>query len=791
MLSPRWRKVIRDVWDNRPRTALVVLAIAVGVAAFGGVFSARAILLADWRRGYTATTPAQIIILGSDYDRGVVQAVAAMREVQTVEGRSSYPLQISSPDGTVYTLTLTVPPDLSQMDVDRLVLEDGRWPLERELMLERMSAGLLGVQPGDRLTVSLPDGRNLGLLLVGTAHDYLASPATDVSPFLAGYVTPETLRQLGHPGTYDELHIVTTDPAASNEALSVIANRMCDRIEADGYPVSGVTAQQLTDHWAAQVIDGLTAIMVGIGLFSLLLGIFLVINTISAILVQQTRQIGMMKAVGARGRDVVGIYLAIVGIFGGLGLLVAVPLGIGLAYGVITFLNDSMLNLDILRFRLPGWVLGLQMAAALGVPLLAALSPVLKEARATPHAALTDYGVSAGFATRQREGHSPIRLPASLLLTARNLFRRRGRAILTLATLTLAGTIFMSVVNVRGGFMDELSAMFRMIGHDIQIPLERPYPLRQLNEFAARMPGVTSAEGWLGFSVRRIRADGSKGEPFTLLGQPVPSDYTDPVLLDGRWLLPDDQGALVIGSEILRLEPDLQVGDTIELEIDQRPTTWTVVGIARVYALPNAYANRDYLSQVTHLEGQGKILYIGTAQHDADTQQQVADDLQDRMQRAGMKIGPIMTQQTLIGVYIGVVDFVMYFLVLMAILLAVIGGLGLAGTMSVNLIERTREIGIMRAVGASGGAIGWMVVSEALLLGLMSWLLAAIISLPFSAGFSAFAGTALMDRPLPPVYQPGGYLLWLVVVEIIAALASLLPARRASRISVREALAYE
>ena len=88
------------------------------------------------------------------------------------------------------------------------------------------------------------------------------------------------------------------------------------------------------------------------------------------------------------------------------------------------------------------------------------------------------------------------------------------------------------------------------------------------------------------------------------MGQPIPSAFTDPVMLEGRWLLPDDQNALVIGSEVWRSEPDLHVGDTIVLEIGQQETRWEVVGIVQMYAMTWGYANLDYLARLTDMTGQ-------------------------------------------------------------------------------------------------------------------------------------------------------------------------------------------
>jgi putative ABC transport system permease protein len=127
----------------------------------------------------------------------------------------------------------------------------------------------------------------------------------------------------------------------------------------------------------------------------------------------------------------------------------------------------------------------------------------------------------------------------------------------------------------------------------------------------------------------------------------------------------------------------------------------------------------------------------------------------------------------------------------MALLLAVVGGLGLAGTMSLNVLERTREIGVMRSIGASNGSVRSVVMVEGMLIGLISWAIGAVLSIPASLGFSTAVGMAFMGRPLVFSFSIQGVIAWLVLALAVAAVASLLPAQRAAQISVRESLAYE
>jgi putative ABC transport system permease protein len=113
------------------------------------------------------------------------------------------------------------------------------------------------------------------------------------------------------------------------------------------------------------------------------------------------------------------------------------------------------------------------------------------------------------------------------------------------------------------------------------------------------------------------------------------------------------------------------------------------------------------------------------------------------------------------------------------------------GTMSLNVLERTREIGVMRAYGASSRAVFRIVIVEGLVIGMMSWILAIGLSIPFSMILARAIGLSFMDYPMPASFSMSGIFLWALLVIVISILASFLPALRAVRLTVTQVLAYE
>jgi putative ABC transport system permease protein len=130
-------------------------------------------------------------------------------------------------------------------------------------------------------------------------------------------------------------------------------------------------------------------------------------------------------------------------------------------------------------------------------------------------------------------------------------------------------------------------------------------------------------------------------------------------------------------------------------------------------------------------------------------------------------------------------------LVFMSLLVVAVGVLGLSSAMGINVLERSREIGILRSIGAGTHAITRMVVAEGLVIGFISWCAASILAWPLSAFLAERFGMIFFEAPLTFAVSGQGLAIWLGLVALCAAGASLGPGLRAAKIPVREAIAWE
>ncbi len=172
-------------------------------------------------------------------------------------------------------------------------------------------------------------------------------------------------------------------------------------------------------------------------------------------------------------------------------------------------------------------------------------------------------------------------------------------------------------------------------------------------------------------------------------------------------------------------------------------------------------------------------------------QMELGQALEEGYRGSGFRVQQMQTIAQLRTLIATVFNVIIIFLLFMALLLGIVGGLGLMGTMSINVIERTREIGVMRAIGASDGAVLRIVLLEGVIIGLISWIIGGLLALPASYFLTNTVGTILLQASPSYVFSVSGAILWLFIVMFLAGIASFIPARSASKLTIREVLSYE
>ncbi|MEW5961090.1 MAG: ABC transporter permease, partial [Chloroflexota bacterium] len=635
----------------------MILSLAAGVFGVGVIMNTQAILDRNLTTGFAAVNPASATLVTDAFDDDWVKAVRRMPEIQEAEGRRKVTVRLQVGPDKWLDLELYAIDDYDAMPINKVRPEGGAWPPPKhQLLLERSAlqlTDLASVAIGDTLIVRTPDDNWHELHLAGFAFDFNKTPAPGASKAY-GYISLDTLEGLGQPRDYNELSFVVLENRLDEVHIRQVAAQVTDKLEKSGRTVYATNIPTPGEHPLQKPISAMLLILGTLGSLSLLGSGFLVVNMISALMAQQVRQIGLMKAIGARTNQVMSLYLAIIFILGLLALAIALPLTIGGARLLATFFA-TMLNLKVNNFQVPYPVLAAQAAIGLIVPFAATLYAIRIGTQITVREAISDYGVSqesVGPGRLDRVLERIRNLPWIFLLSWRNLFRRKERLALTLTTLSLSGALFITVASARASLLYTNDYSFAYRQYDLRVDLSRPYRVGKIEREALSTPGIVKAESFNVIApVNRLRSDGSKSDDLLLLAWPDGTAMFQPPLVQGRSLVPQERQAVVVNTALLRDEPDLKLGDKIVLKfercelcdgvekVEERETTWQIVGIfEETMAPPTIYVNNSAFTHVAGGVGRATTVWVMTAQREVEFVTKVIKELERQFEQADLRV---------------------------------------------------------------------------------------------------------------------------------------------------------
>lgn len=816
-MNTAWKKAIRDFWRERARTALVVLAIALGISGFAALLSSYAILLRELNLGYLATNPASATLRTDVIDQELLAAVAANREVSDAESRRVVSGRIKAGPAEWRNLTLFVIKDFASIHISTLKPQQGAWPPgPGELLIERDAFQVARARIGDAVAVKTSSGKEQTLRVAGSVHDVGQAQAR-MENIVYGYISPETLTRLGEEPYLDQLKILVAQNRFDERHIRNVVEDVRRLFESRGHPVHRVEVPRPGKHPHADLTGLLLLVIASFGLFVLLLSGILVVNLLTALMASQVRQIGIMKVVGGRRWQIALIYLGQALLLGMAAMVVALPPGL-LGSRLLCRYMAVFLNFDINSFAVPVWVYLLVAAVGLVVPLLAAAYPVWKGSGISAHQALAAFGVSqSNFGTISFE-----RLVAGIggrarpmLLAVRNSFRRRARLALTLVTLAVGGLFFMTALNVRVSMINTLDHLFAMKKFDLSVGLGAMYPFERIERAVSKVSGVVQAEGWIttegalpvedvlppqaaGGGAHAIRLGVGHGgaaagsDRFALIALPPATNLLKLDIISGRSLQSGDVDALVVNTALASRSAQMKVGSLVSIRIGHVHTSLRLVGIAReAFSLPVAYVPRNYIEHRGDHPQMVNNLRLVLNKTDAASIESIKASLDRNLEAEGIRALSTISKadsrfefdQHMLMIYVA--------LIIMSCVIGGVGGLGLSTTISLSVLERRREMGVLRAIGASPSMIWLIVVAEAGAIAVLSWGLAAIAAWPVSKGLGNLLLKLAFKSGLDFSFEPRGHVIWLAVSLALAVVSSFLPAWRASRFTIREALAYE
>jgi ABC-type lipoprotein release transport system permease subunit len=433
------------------------------------------------------------------------------------------------------------------------------------------------------------------------------------------------------------------------------------------------------------------------------------------------------------------------------------------------------------------------MLASLLLPALLSISILLKGTRISVKAALSDYGIVQQAAGREYSFLKKLRLSDRFILAIRNSQRNIGRLMVTIFAMAFGVAIFSTGFNVRQSLWELLSGYKEEMRYDVQVVLNNPISKDDALQPFKSLDNVKVVETWLGgrgeIQSKIISTNLGAG----IVALPANSELLKLKIRNGRWLMPSKDFEIVINQQALELYKNPAIGATINLAIGNKNITAKLVGVTQQFERPKIYVDiKQYDSLLNRDHLVNTITFVAKNNNFKDVVA-LKKNIEKAIVPTGLDVAYVMSQAERVKIIYDHLDIILSTIILLSFLVLVVSAVGMASATGINIWERTREIGVMRAIGATPKMIYALFVNEGMITCTISILLGLLLSYPLSQLASVFFGKLMLGEGsvLQYAFSPLGFLITIIVTLLFGWLASRIPAKSAIKISTHKALSYE
>ncbi|MFO7589647.1 MAG: FtsX-like permease family protein [Acidimicrobiia bacterium] len=798
MASALLRKSLTDLTRRRARTVFTVFTLAIAVASIaffavptlidGGMQEeVRAGRLAD------ATVTMRPLELTADD----LSALEALPNVEAVEPRSRLATRVLVGERRAPARVIGVR-DVDAQSVDLVRVESGALPGPGEVMADVQNAnvGVYDGSTGDAVVVvgigvgdsATPAGERVELRISGVGRSLPGGEQVQDENVVVLYATAETVAALGADRGYGELALRFDDPSPDAAVDTVQAvRRYLDTVPGfTGF--TNLPAIRAPGDWPGKADTETFAQLLGvITLLALLSALVLVSNTMTTLVAEQTGEIGIMRAIGARRRQVAAVYLKTALLLGALGAALGIVLGIVLSNLLARYFGSLFWAIDV-PVGVDTTVVLVSLAVGLLAPPLAAWPAIRRSVRVDLREALESTGSAVGSQDRADRLIRRARfLPRTTQIGLRNVGRRKRRSFATTLIVALAVGNLLAFLGVAAAVTETSQGSWSDHLEDVRVwttGRERFDP--RAEQVIRATDGVAEVHPAL---VNAVELDGEDAFVWGVPHEPL-FRYR---ITDGRWFEAAEETAsarvAVIENNIAKAT-GVDVGDRVTLETAAGPVDFDIVGRASNQQENGTvlFVPLTTLRALLGSETQVSTYWIKATSPEPAVVDRTTALLEDRLTALGYDVATEITYiaerdeiaaNRSLTSSIGVLGF----------LIVAMSMVGLANAITMSIVERTREVGILRCIGARARDVRRIFLAEGMALALAGWLLGIPLGYALNR-LIVWLIDEVVKVEIPVVYPPLNVLLALGGTVVLALVITLLPIRRAVRFRPGDALRY-
>ena len=789
MTSALVRKSWTDLSRRPVRAVLTILTLALAVASFGILavpsLTNRAMTAeVTQARLYDLRVPIEEISLSPTQ----LQELGRLPNVTGVAAHSLFVTRTLI-DGRRVDTEMWGVANFADQPIDQVITTTS--PEQNQVLVDVRDAmsGISGAKAGDTLEVQRADGTYRALPVVGSGRAMAFNQDT-VTGDLVLYATETAVQALGGFSGVNllEFRLHNTSKSAAQATLSEVRSFLAAQPHPSAF--SNVPIIRAPGDWPLKsIFNSRVKVLDILILLAVLSAVFLLANTVRTMVAEQSREIGVMRSIGASAKDVRNSYLRTAALLGIFGAVLGAALGIGLAFLLAALFARAVFGITP-AFSIDWPVVAIGAIAGLAGTIVVAWPTLHRVLRLPVHEALASEGSVSNFGTSPLDRailHSG-RLPPPVRIGVRNVARQKGRSITTIIQIALAVATLLGLLSLTLAVSQVTDQSWNVLDYDITLsaqPGGNLYSTSVVNDIRSQ-PGVAGVEA----------ADWSQmtyeGQTLYGLGVHVTTFVREP-LTAGRWLSAQDEqshaNVAVVGSAAAR-RWHLGPGSHLTVSTAAGPVRFTIIGVGGSQANNgyNFYTTLVALQGATHQPGFANSLLIRTTNKSHSSIDALAIRLENQLARSGhpsrsqIMFAGRATDQASAHSLLMVVEGI-------GLLIVAISMLGLVNAITMSIIERTREVGVLRSLGARARDLRRIFRTETITLALIGFVL-AIPGGWLVAKALQWLVLHVAGGQLPAPYTVENLAIAFIGTLALAILVVIVPLRRATHLRPGDAIRY-
>ena len=785
-------KILKDLKKDINKSFMVLIVITVSIIAAGTILTSYFLLNREITNSYLLTNPASISMLTGFIPKELIKNLKTLPEIKEIETRLKLEGRSLTGKG-MKPLWLFVIDNFKKQKINIFENYEGKFPPDKgEILLERSALNFSGKKINENIIIKLQDIPEKNIRITGTVYDMGLAPAW-MENIVYGYITYETLDYLEKTNKNTELKIIVSGDRKDKKNITKKANTIKTFLEKKGIPVYEINIPAPLTHPHINQMNSLLFLLAIFGFLALILSSIIMLNLIYSILSSQIRQIGIMKSIGGTTFQITLIYLMMIILFSIIASLIGLPVSILLGKSY-SFFVANMLNIKIINESIPYICYLLIIITGLLIPLLVAAYPIIKGVKINVTNALRDYGINM---TCKKTGITEKKLLkiftfySPLILSIKNTFRNKARLILLIFVISISGALFITSMFVRMSILETVKTNYNYMNYSLNLKLIKPYPVSIIKNNLNKIKGITDVEYQTVVKATIFNNTDNLHENIQLIGSNPESDFKKNPIIAGTNLTDINKNEIVLSDIFFKNNPELKTGDKIDIVIEGKNYQFKIIGKIKELGRNTGYISYKNLKKITLYENLFNELHLRTIEKSYEFLKSKQTEIEKIFKDSNLEIISFMSIKDLEKIILDHMELMISFLILISFVILFIGGIGLSISTSINVIERTKEIGISRSIGGTIFNISTIFAIEGIIVCLLSFILSLIISFPLSIIIGNYFTNIILNTNASFKTDYKAIIIWFFSVIIAGSVINYITVYFNSYKSIKEAINFE